>query len=76
MIDSGPGVPASEREAVLRRFYRSGEMSEGGYGLGLPLVAAIARLHGFCLEIGDREGGGARMTLYCWPCESAGARTA
>jgi signal transduction histidine kinase len=76
VIDTGPGVPASERQAVLRRFYRSGEMSEGGFGLGLPLVAAIARLHGFCFEIGDREGGGARMTLYCWPCESAGARTA
>jgi signal transduction histidine kinase len=75
VIDSGPGVPAGEREAVLRRFYRSGQMPEGGYGLGLPLVAAIARLHGFCFEIGDRAGGGARMTLYCWPCESAGARS-
>jgi signal transduction histidine kinase len=76
VIDSGPGVPANEREAVLRRFYRSEHMSEVGNGLGLPLVAAIARLHGFCFEIGDRAGGGARMTLYCWPCDSAGARSA
>ncbi len=76
VIDSGPGIPASEREAVLRRFYRSEQMSETGYGLGLPLVAAIARLHGFCFEIRDRAGGGARMTLYCWQCEKAGARTA
>ena len=76
VVDSGPGIPDSERQAVLRRFYHSDATSEGGFGLGLPLVAAIARLHGFCFEIGDRDGGGARMTLYCWPCESAGARTA
>ncbi len=77
VIDSGPGVPGSEREAVLRRFYRSENSSgDGGYGLGLPLVAAIARLHDFCFEIGDQPGGGARMTLYCWRCADAGARSA
>ena len=75
VLDSGPGVPESEREAVLRRFYRSGVATgEGGYGLGLPLVAAIAKLHGFCFEIGEQPGGGARMTMYCWPCREAGAR--
>lgn len=75
VLDSGPGIPESEREAVLRRFYRSGVATgEGGYGLGLPLVAAIAKLHGFCFEIGERPGGGARMTIYCWPCREAGAR--
>jgi signal transduction histidine kinase len=76
VADAGPGIQAAEREAVLRRFYRSEQMAESGFGLGLPLVAAIARLHGFCFEIGDRPGGGARMTLYCWQCESAGARSA
>jgi signal transduction histidine kinase len=77
VIDSGPGVPVSEREAVLRRFYRSDrETGDGGFGLGLPLVAAVARLHGYCFEIGDNANGGARMTLYCWPCDDAGARTA
>ena len=75
VLDSGPGVPESEREAVLRRFYRSGiATGDGGYGLGLPLVAAIAKLHGFCFEIGEQPGGGARMTMYCWPCRDAGAR--
>jgi signal transduction histidine kinase len=82
ILDSGPGVPPGEREAVLRRFYRSRATSgdadgEGtGYGLGLSVVAAIAKLHGYCLEIGDNDGGGARMTLYCWQCANAGARSA
>ena len=77
VVDSGPGVPVSEREAVLRRFYRSErETGDGGFGLGLPLVAAVARLHGYCFEIGENANGGARMTLYCWPCDAAGARSA
>lgn len=78
VLDSGPGVPSSERDAVLQRFYRSGASDNdgGGYGLGLSLVAAIAKLHGFCFEIGDNVGGGARMTLFCWPCSAAGARSA
>jgi signal transduction histidine kinase len=80
VLDSGPGVPEGERVAVLRRFYRSrttaGEGGdERGHGLGLSVVAAIAKLHGYCFEIADNEGGGARMTLYCWPCQDAGARS-
>jgi signal transduction histidine kinase len=78
VLDSGPGVPPGEREAVMRRFYRSrangGESGDGSHGLGLSVVAAIAKLHGYCFEIADNDGGGARMTLYCWPCREAGAR--
>jgi signal transduction histidine kinase len=53
--DTGPGIPATEREAVLRRFYRA-EPSRRvpGTGLGLALVAAIVRLHGFKLDLGAR----------------------
>ena len=79
VLDTGPGIPAGERDAVLRRFYhRSREAgrseAESSHGLGLSVVAAIAKLHGFCFEIGEGERGGARMTLYCWPCRKAGAR--
>ena len=51
--DTGPGIPASEREAVMRRFYR-GESSRttAGSGLGLSLVDAVARLHRVELELG------------------------
>jgi signal transduction histidine kinase len=46
VIDNGPGVPASEREHLFDRFYRlEASRSTPGSGLGLALVAAVARLH-------------------------------
>jgi signal transduction histidine kinase len=50
--DTGPGVTESERELIVRRFYRS-DRSRGtkGLGLGLSLVAAIVKLHGFRFSI-------------------------
>ena len=50
--DTGPGVSDNEREVITRRFYRS-DRSRGtkGLGLGLSLVAAIVKLHGFRLSI-------------------------
>ena len=56
--DAGPGIPGFERDAVLKRFYRSDESRNSeGNGLGLPLVAAVVRLHGFALSIGDGDPG-------------------
>ncbi|PSO18362.1 HAMP domain-containing histidine kinase [Bradyrhizobium sp. MOS003] len=56
--DTGPGISEQEREAVLRRFYRSDTMrNTPGVGLGLSLVAAIVKLHGFRLIIGPAPGG-------------------
>jgi signal transduction histidine kinase len=50
--DTGPGISNHERDAVLRRFYRSDSMRHtSGLGLGLNLVAAIAKLHGFRFTI-------------------------
>jgi signal transduction histidine kinase len=58
VADSGPGIPTAEREAVLRRFYRAETSRHApGSGLGLPLVAAIAHLHGMDLIIADVEQG-------------------
>jgi signal transduction histidine kinase len=55
--DTGPGIGEAEREVVTRRFYRSGKSRQTeGVGLGLSLVAAIVKLHGFGLEIGGRPG--------------------
>jgi signal transduction histidine kinase len=66
VLDSGPGIPEAEREAVFQRFYRAeaGNL-KSGFGLGLSIVAAIVSLHGFTLEVGRSEMGGARLVLDC-----------
>jgi signal transduction histidine kinase len=50
--DTGPGIRENEREAVTRRFYRSDKSRTTlGSGLGLSLVSAIVKLHGFRLTM-------------------------
>jgi signal transduction histidine kinase len=62
--DTGPGINDQEREAVLRRFYRSDKIrNTPGMGLGLNLVAAIVKLHGFKLAI--HPGPGGRLEVIC-----------
>lgn len=64
VTDTGPGIGEQEREAVLRRFYRSDKMrNTPGVGLGLSLVAAIVKLHGFRLVI--HPGSGGRIEVVC-----------
>ncbi len=43
--DSGPGIPASERELVLQPFYRALGTNVDGSGLGLPIVNEIIKQH-------------------------------
>jgi signal transduction histidine kinase len=58
VTDTGGGISEQEREAVLRRFYRSDKIrNTPGVGLGLNLVAAIVKLHGFRLAIHSGPGG-------------------
>src|SRR6201991_4767664 len=60
VADTGPGIDPAERKAVLRPFYRSrcdATRSTPGHGLGLSLVAAIARVHGASLVIDDNRPG-------------------
>jgi len=55
--DTGAGINEIERDAVLKRFYRSEKLkSAPGFGLGLNLVAAIVKLHGFRLTIYPGSG--------------------
>jgi signal transduction histidine kinase len=64
VTDSGSGISEHEREVVLRRFYRSEKTrSTPGVGLGLNLVAAIVKLHGFRLVI--HSGPGGRVEIIC-----------
>jgi signal transduction histidine kinase len=46
VTDDGPGIPIDEHQHVFRRFYRlDRSRCTPGNGLGLSLVAAVARLH-------------------------------
>jgi two-component system sensor histidine kinase QseC len=55
VADSGPGIPASEREKVFSRFYRGKEHhrenKENGTGLGLAIVERICALHHARIEL-------------------------
>jgi signal transduction histidine kinase len=74
VADTGPGIPASERNRVLERFVRiRPDPSIPGSGLGLSLVAAVARLHRASLELADNEPG-LKVTLV-FPKVQAAAKT-
>jgi len=56
--DDGPGIPSEELEHVFKRFYRlERSRSTPGNGLGLSLVAAVARLHGANIRLFDNAPG-------------------
>lgn len=58
LSDNGPGIPAAQYQHVLKRFVRlDTARSTIGNGLGLSLVAAVARLHGAKLELKDNHPG-------------------
>jgi signal transduction histidine kinase len=70
IADHGPGIPAEERTRVLERFVRlDGSRTQPGFGLGLSLVAGVARLHHGQLLLDD-NGPGLKITLAL-PVEAA-----
>ncbi len=63
VADDGPGIPAEARNQVLQRFFRlDTSRTTPGSGLGLSLVAAVAKLHRAQLLLTD-NGPGLRVVL-------------
>ncbi|SAL62143.1 ATP-binding protein [Caballeronia telluris] len=69
IADSGPGIPADERERVFDRFYRVGEGASrtrtdvAGSGLGLAIVKRIADQNGARVVLGESAAGGLLVTV-------------
>ena len=65
--DSGPGFPAGFLPNAFQRFARPADIgparSEGGAGLGLAIVSAIARAHGGWASAANQPSGGAMAGL-------------
>jgi len=67
--DDGPGIPKGKDKYLFEAFTRldtSRNKNTGGYGLGLAIVAQIARQHYGSVNISRSEYGGTRM-LVTWP---------
>ena len=58
VTDTGPGVAPADRDRIARRFIRlESSRTRAGHGLGLNLVAAVARLHRGQLQFSDNGPG-------------------
>lgn len=56
--DNGPGIPEAFHDKVFQRLYRmESSRTSAGYGLGLPLIQAIARFHGGQVTLSDNHPG-------------------
>ncbi|GAD89711.1 putative two-component histidine kinase [Vibrio halioticoli NBRC 102217] len=50
--DDGPGVSADQQQKIFQRLYRADKSrTTPGFGLGLPLVAVVAQLHGMHIDV-------------------------
>lgn len=66
VLDSGPGIPPAQREAVFRPFFRleaSRSAATGGSGLGLAIARQLAENNGWKLELLPRPQGGTEACL-------------
>ena len=72
VTDNGIGIPEAERKKVFQRFYRLAKGGQtAGFGLGLSLVAAIAKLHRIEVALLDNQPG--LRAILKFPARLAGS---
>jgi two-component system OmpR family sensor kinase len=65
--DTGPGIPADQRDRVFDRFYRAPSLdgADEGSGLGLAIVRRVADRHRAAIKLDSGQGGkGLRVSVY------------
>jgi two-component system, OmpR family, sensor histidine kinase KdpD len=64
VVDSGPGIPADQRERMFLPFQRLGDQSNGtGTGLGLAVARGFIEAMGGEITVEDTPGGGLTMVV-------------
>jgi signal transduction histidine kinase len=63
VVDSGPGIPASDRERVFERFHRVAGDETFGTGLGLAIAKSIVERHRGSIGLSDTHPGSDRPGL-------------
>lgn len=61
--DSGPGIPEDLQRSVFEPFFTT-KPAGHGTGLGLPIARNIVERHGGTLHLRNRDGGGARASVW------------
>jgi len=64
VADHGPGLASGEENKVFEKFYRGPRTRPGGLGLGLSIARQLVEAHGGQLVAQNREGGGARFSIW------------
>ncbi len=71
VIDTGPGIPADERELIFEEFHRIVGTGQPGAGLGLAISARVADALGCRIRVHSEVGMGSTFTL-CIPVSGGG----
>jgi two-component system OmpR family sensor kinase len=77
VADTGPGIPAAQRERIFDRFFRpdgARSRDQGGAGLGLAIVQAITVAHHGHVSVRDAEPHGALFEVTLPLSRSAATR--
>jgi signal transduction histidine kinase len=61
--DKGPGIARKDLARVFERFYRGGNVTVHGSGLGLPIAKRIVESHGGRIEVRSAEGSGTEVDV-------------
>lgn len=69
VTDTGPGIPAADRERVFDRFYRQGK-DHVGSGLGLAIVKSAVERHGGTITLDAGAGGKGLLVTVVIPSQS------